>query len=451
MSAACRPLSASIARLALPLTLAFSCAASTARGADESYKLDEPAADARIYSISQTLAVSGTLTAPQPKGKPVVLSIDAGGTLKFRERRLGGAGRDAKAFRALRYYDSASMRATVNQNVTTGRLSSDRRLIVAEGQPGGPLFYSPSGSMTSGDLQLLEMPGDILALLALLPDKRVEVGKTWKPAGWAVQMLTGTEAAEKAELTCRLESVSAGKAEIRLKGEVKGANDGAATQVNVSGRIVYDLKRGYIERLELNQKEKSKEGPLAPAMDVTARVVLVRSLTDKTSPLSAKEASKIPLEPDDVAMRVRFDTATNLRFHHSRSWHVHHQTDSLATLRMLDRGNFIAQVAIKALPAAEAGKHASEKQFQTDIRAALGAQLKEITKAEELKTNDGRYIYRVWAKGKVGKTDTEWIYYLVAAPSGRQASLVFTVESALLKEFGDDHEAFTTSLEFRKR
>lgn len=435
----------------LVLFLGVIATAQSGVSAAETYSLDEPAADSRVYSVSQTLKVAGTLSAPQPGKKPVVLTIDANGTLAFRERRLAGSGRDAKAFRSLRFYDKASMRAKVNQNVTTAELTDDRRLIVAEGKAGGPLFYSPSGSMTSGDLELLKMPGDALSLLALLPENRIAVGNTWTPPGWAVQMLTGTEAAEKAELTCRLESVAEGKARVSIKGDVKGANDGAATSVQVSGRLIYDLKRGYVERLELQQKEQSKQGPLAPAMDVVANVVLVRSLTENAGPLSAKEASKIPLEPDDESIRVRFDTLTHLRFHHSRRWHMHHQTPTTSTLRMLDRGNFIAQVTVKPLPKAEPGKHVTEKQFQTDIGAALGQQLTAITKAEELKTKDGRYIYRVIAKGKVDKTETEWIYYLCADPTGRQVSLVFTVEASLRKSLGDDHEAFVTSLEFLKR
>ncbi len=115
---------------------------------------------------------------------------------------------------------------------------------------------------------------------------------------------------------------------------------------------------------------------------------------------------------------------------------------------MLYAGNFIAQVAIKILPKPEAGKHVSDKQFLSDIGAALGVQLTKITKAEQLQTKDARYIYRVIAEGIVGKTETQWIYYLCADPTGRQISLVFTVEKSLLKSLGNDHEAFVTSLEF---
>jgi hypothetical protein len=305
--------------------------------------------------------------------------------------------------------------------------------------------------MTYEELELLEMPGDVLSLIAMLPDKKVSVGEKWTAPSWAAQMLTGTEAADKAEIICSLESVVAGTAKIRIKGEVAGANDGAATTVKVSGHILYNLKRGYIRRLELKQLEKSKPGPLSPAMDVAADVVLIRSLTEDEGPLSAPEVSKIPLEPTEDSIRIRFDASQDLRFHHSRFWHVHHQTKKTATLRMLDRGNVIAQAVIMPLPPAPPGNHIPEEKFQADIRAALAGQLTKLTTAEILKTKDKRYIYRVIAEGKVEKTDMLWIYYLCADPTGRQVSLVFTVEKAFLKTLGNEHEAFTTSLEFRKR
>ena len=43
---------------------------------------------------------------------------------------------------------------------------------------------------------------------------------------------------------------------------------------------------------------------------------------------------------------------------------------------------------------------------------------------------------------------TTWIYYLSAAPSGRQASFVFAVESKLVEQLGTQDEILVRSLQF---
>jgi hypothetical protein len=416
----------------------------------ESFQLDEPAADTRVYAVKQSMTVLGVLTVTRPEMKPLALPMKATAILESRQRRLAGRGRNALAYRSLRFYDKATVKATVAGTVTSRGIDDNRRLIVAAGETGGPMFYSPSGSMKYEELELLKMPGDILSLLALLPGKKVSVGDTWSTGGWAAQMLTGTEAAETANLTCKLESVTNMQARISFQGNVKGARDGAATQIEFTGHFIYNRKRGYIQKCELTQKDISKEGPIAPAMNVTATMVLERTLTENAGPLRTTEASKIPLEPNEALLRIRFDAPGKVRFHHSRRWHVHHQSASEATLRLLEQGNFIAQVNIKLLPPAAQGKHVPEKVFQSDIREALGTQLQSITKAEDLKTDGKLYLYRVTAVGKVKKTEMQWNYYLAASPSGRQMSLTFTVEKQFLKPLGNNDEAFVTSIEFPK-
>ncbi|GAB4160224.1 MAG: hypothetical protein Tsb009_37540 [Planctomycetaceae bacterium] len=400
--------------------------------------------------MKQSMNVAGTLTVSLPNGRKLSLPMKAVAMLESRERRLAGRGRDALAFRSLRFYDKANVKATVGENVTTRQLDKNRRLIVVSGETAGPMMYSPSGSMTYEELELLKMPGDFLSLLALLPDKKVAVGQTWSPGSWVAQMLTGTEAADKATISCKLESVKNNQAKIGFHGSVNGARDGAATKIDFQGHLIYDLKRGYITRCQLKQTDVSKEGPIAPAMSVTAKITLERRLTNHAGPLSTTQASKIPLDPSEVLLRIRFDGPGNVKFHHARGWHVHHQSAGQATLRLLKQGSFIAQVNIKQLPDAKKGEHLSEKQFQQDIRDALGPQLKKIVKAEELKTSDNLFLYRVTATGTVKNTAMRWIYYLMATPSGQQVSLVFTVEEQFVKSLAGDDEAFVTSAEFPK-
>ncbi|MEZ6047906.1 MAG: DUF6263 family protein [Planctomycetaceae bacterium] len=73
----------------------------------------------------------------------------------------------------------------------------------------------------------METPGDGLAVLALLPEKAVEVGESWSVPDWGLQMLTATEAVMKSEMTCKLERVEKNVAYITFKGSLKGATGGS--------------------------------------------------------------------------------------------------------------------------------------------------------------------------------------------------------------------------------
>src|SRR5262245_8707072 len=65
-------------------------------------KIEEPPGDKRVFQVETRLEVKGTLETALQGGKALEhkLSVNAG--LDYRERRLSGTGRDAKALRSLR-------------------------------------------------------------------------------------------------------------------------------------------------------------------------------------------------------------------------------------------------------------------------------------------------------------------------------------------------------------
>ena len=131
--------------------------------------------------------------------------------------------------------------------------------------------------MTYGELELLRIPGDSLAVLALLPESVVEAGETWKVPYWALPLLTGVESVEKGEVKCRLETVKPGEARINFSGELSGATTGAAATVRVEGHLLFDRQQKFVSELELTQSEKRVVGAVSPGLDVAARVRVTRS------------------------------------------------------------------------------------------------------------------------------------------------------------------------------
>jgi hypothetical protein len=307
-------------------------------------------------------------------------------------------------------------------------------------------------------MELLHPPADSLTALVLLPEEPVEAGESWTAPDWVLQFITGVEAVEKAKLTCEVETVTATSARVKFHGEITGGILGSATELKVSGHYVYDLSERFVGHLEFEQTEKRTISAASPGLDVSAKVVVDRRPVVAAESLTDEELKGIPLEPAAAQLALVFDSADwKTRLLHNRSWHLFYAGPQVAVLRMLDKGSLIAQCNLSPISAARPGQHVDEKQFQADVQRALGADFRKILRAEAIPTQDKRFIYRVVAagesrisnaQGQAQPTPMQWMYYLVASPSGQQLVLVFTIEAALLERFENQDVDLATSVQF---
>ena len=188
-------------------------------------ELREEATDTRIRSVAVALSVSGKIFPEPGPDKALKLAVD--GRFEYTERRLAGTGREALSLRSIRHYDQARATIEAGEQISNVTLRKSQRLIIAGGQGEGIDVFSPSGPLTYGELELVRIPCDSLAVLALLPESAVQLDETWKAADWALPLLTGVESVEKGAVTCKLESVKPGEAQIKFSGDVTGATTGA--------------------------------------------------------------------------------------------------------------------------------------------------------------------------------------------------------------------------------
>lgn len=430
--------------------------------AAEKVELVEPESDTRVRLVRSHVQVSGQLQTAAGGGKKIPLKLNADAQYRFFERRLSGAGRDAETLRSARLYRFANNEAEVTPadapagaapKKSTLKLPETRHLIVAHGRREGASLYSPTATLTYDQLDLISTPGDALSLLSLLPREEVSTGDSWKAETWSVQMLCGIEALTKGEITCKLEEADANSARVTFTGNAEGATLGAPTTVQVTGEFTFDRLTKLMTRVRLKQTETRAIGAAKPGLEVTASVTVERSLAEESSEaklLSDAAVADIPVEPAAEMQFLRFES-WGLRFYHDRHWHQFHQTNDVAVLRLMENGSLLAQVNVSPIPAAAAGSHTSEEQFQTDIRQSLGKRLKSITKAEPLKArnaNDRRFLFRVTADGEADGVPMTWFYHLCAAPTGQQVSFVFAVETKNLDKFNNRDLSLVRLLEF---
>ena len=416
----------------------------------KTYALNESASDDRVYIIKARTTVTGQLKAAtrDKNGKTLPLKVNA--MFSYQERRLSGTGRNAATLRTIRYYQSASAEIEVSTQTNYRQLSATQKTIVAQGTSERVLFHSPTFMMKPDDLELLNVPGDSLAILGLLPEKDVEISESWYPSSWVIQMLTSTEAINKSKLVCQLKSVKEGIAKVTFSGSINGATSGTDAVSTVKGFYLFDIDKKHINSVDLTQTEKRSVGVISPGMDVIARMKFSRSVLTKQTRLTDKIVQRIPLEPNPALLLITMNTAWNNRITWGRGWKVFQRRKTFAVLRLLEKGSFIAQCNVSEYPTLSPGEHLSKKSLQQNIRKELGATLGEIEKTEVIDTGDNRYLCKVTATGKSNKIEMHWIHYLCSAPNGRQTMFTFAVESKLLKKLAGRDLAIVKSLQFLK-
>lgn len=441
--------------ICLAVCLGLSWTAPRTTAADRVTLEDDPG-DPRVYEVATKLEVSGKIF-PQPGPKSALpLKVSAG--FRLRERRTEGTGRQAQSLRSIRHYEQAGASITAGNQVSNVSLRDEARLILAEGSDTGVDLSSPSLPLKIEELELLRTAGDSLFISALLPREAVESGDSWKPAAWILPAWTGIEAVEKSSLSCSLAKLDTRIAQIRFQGEVIGAVFGAAAKVTVEGEVEFDLAQRHWTKLTLRQSEKRAVGTVSPGLDVLATVETNRGIAKSEQRLSAANLKGVPLVSNDATKLVVLEAPLwNLRFYHSRQWHLLNQNSDSATLRFVEKGDLLAQCTLKRLPDADPGEHVSEQVFRTDIEKTLAKNLEKLVQAERITTAANLYTYRVVARGSIKTTNDKdeevlqpmlWHYYLVADPRGRQLAVVFTFTPEHAERFANRDLELIGNLEF---
>ncbi|MDP1795931.1 MAG: hypothetical protein Q8K78_00545 [Planctomycetaceae bacterium] len=417
--------------------------------AGDKYTLEEPVDDERVYGVGLRLDVQGKVQTRGPENKNVDLPLTGTAALSYRERRLLGIGTNSEGLRSIRDYENGQVDIDVADEKTQVILPDALKLIVAQGKPSGLEVYSLGGLLTAQEVELLSPPTDSLGLIALLPTSPVEVGEEWTPPKWVGQFLARLEASTKNEVKCKLVSVEDEVAKITFHATVHGAVQGAPTELSITGTIDFHLTQKCITAADVQQTEKRTIGAVSVGLDVAARMRLLRKVAQVGGRIATPAVLTAAGEEHPAsALLLRFEAPGNLSMLHTRQWHLFKQTEQTSILRLLDDGLFIAQVNMSPIPSAKPGEHTTPEVFEGDIRQSLGERLKAITKSEVLPSKDRRYIYKVVAEGAVGDRQLTWIYYLVADPTGKQASMLFSLDRELVEKLGQRDQDLVESLRF---
>ncbi len=383
-------------------------------------------------------------------GKPTAIPLEAHALHDFPERILA-LNPKGLAEKSARVYETAKATIKAGPDRTERSLRAERRLQVAQRHNDQALVYAPAGSLTREELALTSEQFDTLMLTGLLPEKEVAVGATWKITDAVAQALCAFEGLTAQDLTCKLEKVEDHVAQVSIKGTASGIDLGAMVKLTIDANYHYDLNQHRLTSLEWGQKDERDQGPVSPASTEESTTKLTRSAIDQPAALSDVALISVPdgFDPPMPMTQLYYrDPKSRYDLVFAREWQTVSETDEHLVMRMLDRGDFVAQVTISPWSKARAGEHLSGEAFQEQMAKVPGWESTDLLQVGEVPADGGRWIYRISALGQLDGVKVLQNFYLVAGPNGEQVVLAFTMTQAQAEKLAARDLSMAGSIDF---
>jgi len=418
----------------------------------EPVSLREVAQPGESTRSSVTLKAEGSFrpaTLPgSPEAKPLALKVET--RVEFVER-VDAVDSQGAPRRTFRQVEVAT--ATINGEVrpSSSVLRADLATLVADRREKSVGIVSVGGPLTRSELELIQGPGDPMALAFLLPSKPVSIGDHWTVGDLAARNLSGYDALAGNALEATLESLDESSAKIRLLGTIRGAALGGEGSMACDGVFTFDRSARRVSRLTLRRAETRRPGPIEAGLDVKSVISVVRDASPTVAPLDdpkflakAVEVSRVP----DLLLFNAPDGKYSIL--HDHDWHLYWDDDRQVILKRLDRGEMVAQCNIAVGPNAGKGRHQDLEQFRNDLRKALGQRfLRFVSDGEVEGAALGHFRYKVTIQGRQDDSEVLWHYYLIASPEGNQIIATFTLGLAQQAQFADQDLRLIGSLEWK--
>ncbi len=408
--------------------------ASALRAADSQIDLAARPTAGRIQQVHTVVEVQGQL-AINSDGKSVRhIPMEAKADLRFVEKffpKAGGAG----GLRTVRHYTTAGAEIRIQQSRISQTLRDDRRLIAAHFSDPASLV-SLSGPLTREELELIDTAGSSAFLDLLLPGKAIPLGGTWNLTDGAVVQLLGLEAVGQQDVVATLSKIDDGLAIISLAGKISGAVGGTSTEIDLEGKVNFDVQQKTVSWLVLQYQEKRAIGHAQPGYDATIRIRVQTQPTEAPPELADPMLAKLLSKDQAGQSLLEFKAEkAGIEFLQDRRWRVMVDRFDTVILRLIDRGDLIAQCNLTRLSALAKGKQLALAEFQRDVEQTLGKNLGQIVEATQSQNDRGLRVLRITVSGTASELPIQWLYYHVSDDKGQRASLVFTMESKLVERF----------------
>jgi hypothetical protein len=416
-------------------------------GRSQTYSLVEAAKTGDCFRVQLEMKLTGEMRI-QRDGKVVSMPEEATATHDFTERVLQ-VSKDGVVEKAARVYASAKAVIVINKDRSERTLRTDRKLVVVQRVKDQTLVYCPAAALSRPELDLTGGHFDTFAMTSLLPGKAVPVGDTWKVPSAVAQAVCGFEGLTEHSLTGKLTEVKDDSATFTVTGTANGIDVGAQVKLSIEATGTFDLKSKRLVGLEWKQKDEREAGPVSPATRLETKTTMLRKPIEQPESLSDVALVSVPGDEKVPAAMLQLevvDSKNRFTLYHGREWNLVAQTEDHTILRMMDRGDFLAQVTISPWKPAPPGKHLAVDDFKAAMNAMPGWELDKELQDGEVPV-EGKWAYRYSVLGQLDGVEVLQNFYLVAAPGGEQVVLVFTLSPKQAEKLGARDLALVAGLE----
>jgi hypothetical protein len=420
-------------------------AAGTVRA--QTYALTEAPQGGSYQHIQITTKLAGEIKLLQD-GKTIRLKQSVSATHDFFERVLRAPGGNAE--KAARHYKTAQVTIAVADDRSERTLRPERSLLVAQRQGDRLMTYSPHGPLTREELDVTEHL-DTLALAGLLPGKDVSVGETWKLSNPVAAALCHLDALVSHDLNGKLEQVKEDVAQLTFTGSASGIEMGATVKLKVQATARFELKARRLVALEWQQSDEREQGPVSPAAASELTVQLTRAQVEPVNELNDFALVPVPTtpQPPEAMLQLAYrDPEGRYELTYGREWHLVGRTEQHLVLRLLDRGDFVAQATLTPWKKLAAGKHLDAERFKELIAQTPGWEQEKVLQDEEVPAPKDYWIYRLAAEGQVEGLKALQYFYLIAGPQGDHLLVAFTMTPAQAQKLDTRDLNLVRSLRF---
>ncbi|MEX0679567.1 MAG: hypothetical protein WD063_21010 [Pirellulales bacterium] len=389
-----------------------------------------------LARVQIAFQVGGEVNLVADDGETKNLPMSVVANLAYDERvlALDASGRPAKT---VRYYDDARAVIKIDKGGEKPDFHPARRLIIAERTEKGPCqLYCPTAALVREELDLVDLPGGSLVLDDVLPAAPVALGDSWKLADTTLAALLCLDAVGWSDVECVLGEVKDGLADIAAAGSVSGAVGGISTDIQLKIKYKFDVRARRITAFGMLIKEKRAVGHVGPGLDTVAKLIVRITPISASKTLTGEVFRRLPPGTTPELLELGYvPKGGQFRFQYDRRWYLTSDDPKLAVLRMLDRGELVAQCNLSALPVVK--KPVTLAEFQRDVERSLDKNFGQFKSAAQTVNESGYAVFRVVVDGTISQLPIEWIYYLVQDRQGHRVSLAFTLEQSLRERFAE--------------
>lgn len=434
----------------MPVRLAvFAAVLSVAPLFAQSVKLSEQLKPGEHFGYELSLKLDGSMKVLDREGRLKTLPLTGEAGIKFVERvespdAAGGAGK------VVRYYTEAKAANTFGGEQSKRELSAERRLTVAVRAETETLNVCPNGPFTRDELDLVGDHFDTLSLPLLLPNKELKAGDTWAVSDSGCQHALLFDGLTKNALKGTLTQVKDGVATFTISGTAEGVESAAVAKVGVTATGTFDVANGRITALTWEQTDEREPGPASPATEVKVTWVVKRAaLADEPKELSAEARAKVPADKIPAEMTRLQHANGKYTLTYPREWASAGSTTDHFVMRHIGGGELSTQATVSVWKRASKGEHATAAEFKEVIARVPGWEASEALGEGEVKA-DGKWVYKWSGKGKQDGLAVVQAFYLIAAPSGEQLTLMLWATPDKAAKLADREKELIDGITFPK-